>query len=118
MCQLRPFSKKLYITGNAFIVNVALADLLVTSILMPASTIVLLAGIDAPLSVCRVQWFFAACAFLTTILSLAVSTYSMLCNNNNSYLSMYNNCVCVHIDVRFTKCKGPPLILTESVNSL
>lgn len=63
------------IPGNAFIVNVALADLLVTSILMPASTIVLLAGIDEPLAVCRVQWFFAACAFLVTVLSLAVSIY-------------------------------------------
>lgn len=63
----------IYFTGNTFIVNVALADLLITSILMPCSTIVLLAGMDETLSVCRVQWFFAACAFVITVLSLAVS---------------------------------------------
>lgn len=64
---------KFYFTGNTFIVNVALADLLITSILMPCSTIVLLAGMEEPLSACRVQWFFAACAFIITVLSLAVS---------------------------------------------
>lgn len=60
--------------GNAFIVSVALADLLVSSVLIPTSVIVLLAGFDeSSMAVCRVQWFFASCAFLVTILSLAVS---------------------------------------------
>lgn len=60
--------------GNAFIVSVALADLLVSSILIPTSVIVLLAGFDeSSMAICRAQWFFAACAFLVTILSLAVS---------------------------------------------
>lgn len=65
---------KIHFTGNAFIVSVALADLLVSSVLIPASVIVLLAGIDeSSLAICRVQWFCATCAFLVTILSLAVS---------------------------------------------
>ncbi|XP_055908176.1 melatonin receptor type 1B-A-like [Eupeodes corollae] len=68
--------------GNAFIGNIALADLLVTSVLMPASTIVLLADIEDTQSVCRVQWFLATCAFLVSILSLAmtaVENYNRLC---------------------------------------
>lgn len=60
--------------GNAFIVSVALADLLISSILIPTSVIIILAGFnETSKEICRVQWFFAACAFLVTILSLAVS---------------------------------------------
>lgn len=63
-----------YSAGNAFIVNIALADLLITSVVMPASTIVLLAGIDnSDTEVCKFQWFLAACSFLVSILTLAVS---------------------------------------------
>jgi hypothetical protein len=58
--------------GNSFIVNVALADLLITCFLIPASIIVILAGGTDSLSVCKFQWLLAACAFFFTILSLAV----------------------------------------------
>ncbi|XP_031617954.1 melatonin receptor type 1B-A-like isoform X1 [Contarinia nasturtii] len=74
--------------GNAFIVSVALADLLVSSILIPTSVIVLLAGFDeTSKEICRVQWLFAAIAFLVTILSLAltaVENYLRLCTPQDS----------------------------------
>nr|XP_029735654.1 melatonin receptor type 1B-like [Aedes albopictus] len=73
--------------GNAFIVNIALADLLITSVVMPASTIVLLAGIDnSDTEVCKFQWFLAACSFLVSILTLAimaVENYLRLCTAQN-----------------------------------
>ncbi|XP_031617955.1 melatonin receptor type 1B-A-like isoform X2 [Contarinia nasturtii] len=74
--------------GNAFIVSVALADLLVSSILIPTSVIVLLAGFDeTSKEICRVQWLFAAIAFLVTILSLALTAfenYLRLCTPQDS----------------------------------
>ncbi|XP_055701030.1 melatonin receptor type 1B-A-like [Phlebotomus papatasi] len=80
--------------GNAFIVSVALADLLVTSLLIPSSTILLLAGIDDSLSVCKFQWFLAACAFLVSVLSLsttAVENYLRLCTSQeNSNKTWFN----------------------------
>uniref|UniRef100_A0A1B0GQ08 G-protein coupled receptors family 1 profile domain-containing protein n=1 Tax=Phlebotomus papatasi TaxID=29031 RepID=A0A1B0GQ08_PHLPP len=79
---------------NAFIVSVALADLLVTSLLIPSSTILLLAGIDDSLSVCKFQWFLAACAFLVSVLSLsttAVENYLRLCTSQeNSNKTWFN----------------------------
>ncbi|XP_058066391.1 melatonin receptor type 1B-A-like [Anopheles bellator] len=73
--------------GNAFIVNIALADLLITSVVMPASTIVLLAGIDnADTEVCKFHWFLAACSFLVSILTLAMmaaENYLRLCTFQN-----------------------------------
>ncbi|XP_053665581.1 melatonin receptor type 1B-like [Anopheles marshallii] len=73
--------------GNAFIVNIALADLLITSVVMPASTIVLLAGIDnSDKEVCYFHWFLAACSFLVSILTLAmmaVENYLRLCTFQN-----------------------------------
>lgn len=57
--------------------NIALADLLITSVLIPASIIVLLAGTGGndSLPVCKFQWFLATCAFLVTVLSLTVSIF-------------------------------------------
>ncbi|XP_058125015.1 melatonin receptor type 1B-like [Anopheles ziemanni] len=73
--------------GNAFIVNIALADLLITSVVMPASTIVLLAGIDnSDTEVCNFHWFLAACSFLVSILTLAmmaIENYLRLCTFQN-----------------------------------
>uniref|UniRef100_A0A1B0GKM6 G-protein coupled receptors family 1 profile domain-containing protein n=2 Tax=Lutzomyia longipalpis TaxID=7200 RepID=A0A1B0GKM6_LUTLO len=72
--------------GNAFIVSVALADLLVTSFLIPSSAILLLAGIDDSLAVCKFQWFLAACTFLVSVLSLfatAVENYMRLCTTQD-----------------------------------
>uniref|UniRef100_A0A182KH48 G-protein coupled receptors family 1 profile domain-containing protein n=1 Tax=Anopheles christyi TaxID=43041 RepID=A0A182KH48_9DIPT len=54
---------------------------------MPASTIVLLAGIDnSDTEVCKFHWFLAACSFLVSILTLgmmAVENYLRLCTFQN-----------------------------------
>ncbi|XP_072397597.1 melatonin receptor type 1A-like [Diabrotica undecimpunctata] len=74
--------------GNTFIVNVALADLLVSGLVVPASAVVILAGLPDNLSVCRFQWFLATLCFLVTVLSLAAiatENYYRLCFSNNSY---------------------------------
>ncbi|KAG5894369.1 hypothetical protein JTB14_015646 [Gonioctena quinquepunctata] len=75
--------------GNTFLVNVALADLLVSGLVVPASAVVILAGLrDNNLAVCRFQWFLAALCFLVTVLSLAavaMENYSRLCFSHNCY---------------------------------
>lgn len=63
--------------GNSLIVNIGLTDLVVTIVVIPISIVSLLAMNKdedvAPLSVCKFQWFLAACAFLVSVLTLAVS---------------------------------------------
>ncbi|XP_024082333.1 melatonin receptor type 1B-A-like isoform X2 [Cimex lectularius] len=74
--------------GNTFIVNVALADLLITGVVMPASAIVILAGLDPATEVCNVQWFLAILSWLVTVLSLAATAaenYSRLCLSPETY---------------------------------
>lgn len=69
-------------------VNVALADFLVTGLLVPASAIVILAGLKDNLAVCRFQWFLAALCFLVTVISIAaiaVENYTRLCCTNCTY---------------------------------
>lgn len=69
-------------------VNVALADLLVSGLVIPASAVVILAGLQDYLPVCRFQWFLAALCFLVTVLSLAAvaaENYARLCCTSNSY---------------------------------
>lgn len=68
--------------------NVALADLLVSGLVVPASAVVILAGLQDNLPVCRFQWFLAALCFLVTVLSLAAvaaENYARLCLTSNSY---------------------------------
>lgn len=63
-------------------VNVALADFLVSGLVVPASAVVILAGIQDNLAVCKFQWFLAALCFLVTVLSLAAvacENYTRLC---------------------------------------
>lgn len=68
----------LYFVGNSLIVNVGLSDLVVTIVAIPVSIVSLLAmnkhEEETPLSVCKFQWFLAACALLVCVLTLAVST--------------------------------------------
>lgn len=78
----------LFVTGNTFVVNVALADLLVSGLVIPASAVVILAGLNDNLGVCRFQWFLAALCFLVTVLSLAAvaaENYARLCCSMNFY---------------------------------
>lgn len=68
--------------GNAFIVNVALADLLITGLVIPASAVVILSGVEASLQVCKFQWFLAVVCFMVTVLTLATTAaenYVRLC---------------------------------------
>ncbi|XP_046679368.1 melatonin receptor type 1B-B-like [Homalodisca vitripennis] len=79
--------------GNTFMANVALADLLVTGVVMPASAVVILAGIkDSPLSaVCSLQWCLSIVCWLVTILSLlatAGENYARLCLSPHCYASL------------------------------
>lgn len=70
------------VLGNSFVVNVALADLLVSGLVVSASAVVILAGVQDSLAVCKFQWFLAALCFLVTVLSLAVvaaENYARLC---------------------------------------
>lgn len=75
-------------SGNIFVVNVALADLIITGIVMPASAVVILAGLEAPTQLCNVQWSLAILSWLTTVLSLAATAaenYSRLCLSPDTY---------------------------------
>ncbi|XP_017762395.1 PREDICTED: neuropeptide Y receptor-like [Eufriesea mexicana] len=67
--------------GNAFLVNVALADLLVTGVVIPVSVIVILAGHEESLSTCRFECTLEALCFLVTVLTLttiAAENYTRL----------------------------------------
>lgn len=59
------------VLGNVLIVNVALADLLITGLVIPASAVVILSGSEASLIVCQFQWFLAVLSFMVTVLTLA-----------------------------------------------
>lgn len=77
--------------GNAFIVNIALADLLITGVVMPASAVVILAGLQDSPVVCQCQWFLAILCWLVTVLSLAAAaaeSYVRLCLSPEWYATL------------------------------
>jgi hypothetical protein len=79
------------IAGNTFVVNVALADLLITGVVMPASAVVILAGLEAPVEVCTVQWSLAVLSCLVTLLSLTATSaenYARLCLSPDKYAKL------------------------------
>lgn len=62
--------------------NVALADLVVTGLVIPVSVIVILAGHEESLATCRFEWTLEALCFLVTVLTLAAiafENYARLC---------------------------------------
>lgn len=78
------------VPGNTFMANVALADLLVTGVVMPASAVVILAGVkEASLSsVCTLQWCLSIVCWLVTMLSLLATSaenYARLCLSPQCY---------------------------------
>ncbi|XP_015517065.2 melatonin receptor type 1B-A-like [Neodiprion virginianus] len=82
--------------GNAFLVNVALADLLVTGLVIPASAIVILAGQQESPSICRFEWSLEAVCFLVTVFTLAtiaVENYARLCLSEERYEALTPSCV-------------------------
>ncbi|XP_026482257.1 uncharacterized protein LOC113389439 [Ctenocephalides felis] len=60
------------IASNAFVVNAALSDLLISGLLVPSSAVVLLAGADDSIALCRFQWFLASTSFLVTAFTMAL----------------------------------------------
>lgn len=76
--------------GNTFMANVALADLLVTGVVMSASAVVILAG-DKEFSlssVCSLQWCLSIVCWLVTMLSLLATSaenYTRLCLSPHCY---------------------------------
>ncbi|XP_017889705.1 histamine H2 receptor-like isoform X2 [Ceratina calcarata] len=77
--------------GNAFLVNVALADLLVTGLVIPVSVIVILAGHEESLSTCRFECTLEALCFLVTVLTLATiaaENYTRLCLPPERYAAL------------------------------
>ncbi|XP_020297521.1 melatonin receptor type 1A-like [Pseudomyrmex gracilis] len=82
--------------GNAFLVNVALADLLVTGLVIPVSVIVILAGHEESLGTCRFEWTLEALCFLVTVLTLAIiacENYARLCMSAERYARVTTGCV-------------------------
>lgn len=81
--------------------NVGLADLLVTGLVIPASAVVILAGLKDNLAVCKFQWFVAAWCFLVTVLSLAAiawENYFRLCYSIDVYQRLTKRLVlCIYI---------------------
>lgn len=87
--------------------NVALADFLVSGLVVPASAVVILAGLRDNLAVCRFQWYLATLCFLVTVLSLfAVSTenYIRLCCTGNFYEKLTRSKITVILLIFWTVC--------------
>lgn len=120
-------------SGNALLVNVALADLLVSGLVIPASAVVILAGLRNNLAVCRFQWFLSVLCFLVTVLSLAAvaaENYFRLCCSQNAYkkltrgkitlilITFWTICACVSgvqftTDISFDYCTRKTIGLIE-----
>ncbi|XP_021942610.1 alpha-1A adrenergic receptor-like isoform X2 [Zootermopsis nevadensis] len=86
--------------GNAFIVNVALADLLITGLVFPASTVVLLAGLKDTPGVCNFQWFLAILCCLVTLMTLAATAaenYARLCLSQDCYAMLTSTRITVAV---------------------
>ncbi|KAF5300977.1 hypothetical protein FQR65_LT09021 [Abscondita terminalis] len=93
--------------GNAFVVNVALADLLVSGLVVPASAVVILAGLQDNLVVCRFQWFLAALCFLVTVLSLAATSaenQARLCSSTAFYEALTPGRITTVLLIFWTVC--------------
>lgn len=79
-----------FFVGNVFLVNTAMADLLITGLVMPASAVVILAGLHDSPPVCSFQWFIASLCWLVTVLTIlgtAIENYARLCLSAECYSS-------------------------------
>ncbi|XP_039286312.1 melatonin receptor type 1A [Nilaparvata lugens] len=80
--------------GNILLVNTALADLLITGLVMPASATVILAGLHDSPPVCEFQWFLASLCWLVTVLTIlatAVENYARLCLSADAYAPAFTS---------------------------
>lgn len=83
-----------FLTGNTYIANVALADLLISGVVILASAVVLLAGLEDCPPVCNMQRFLRLLCGLVTILSLmatAMENYARLCLSPECYARITTN---------------------------
>ncbi|XP_050540939.1 melatonin receptor type 1B-B-like [Daktulosphaira vitifoliae] len=77
--------------GNTFLANVALADLLISGLVIPASAIVILAGLQDSPPVCQFQWFISILSFLVTVMTMiaiAGENYIRLCLSPECYAKL------------------------------
>lgn len=68
--------------------NVALADLLISGLVIPASAVVILAGLQDSPPVCQFQWFLSVLCCLVTVLTMAAvaaENYVRLCLTPECY---------------------------------
>lgn len=71
--------------------NVALADLLISGLVIPASAVVILAGLEDSPPVCQFQWFLSILCCLVTILTMtavAAENYVRLCLTPECYAKL------------------------------
>ncbi|XP_022241739.1 histamine H2 receptor-like [Limulus polyphemus] len=84
----------LQVRGNIYLVNLALANLLVTALVMPASCVAILASIPNDPGICNFQWQTTVLCFLVTIHSfmfMAVESFLGLGNTVNYELCCTKN---------------------------
>ncbi|XP_014215145.1 adenosine receptor A3-like [Copidosoma floridanum] len=79
--------------GNAYLVNVALADLLISGMVIPASAILILAGMhdEYPRGICVFEWTLEALCFLVTVITfvaISVENYMRLCWPVERYIKL------------------------------
>ncbi|VVC28437.1 GPCR, rhodopsin-like, 7TM,G protein-coupled receptor, rhodopsin-like [Cinara cedri] len=77
--------------GNTFVANVALADLLISGLVIPASAVVILAGLQDSPPVCQFQWFLSILCCLVTVLTMAAvaaENYVRLCLTPECYAKL------------------------------
>lgn len=77
--------------GNTFVANVALADLLISGLVIPASAVVILSGLQDSPPVCQFQWFLSILCCLVTVLTMtavAAENYIRLCLTPECYAKL------------------------------
>lgn len=79
------------LTGNTFLANVALADLLISGLVIPASAVVILSGLQDSPPVCQFQWFISILCCLVTVMTMtaiAGENYIRLCLSPECYAKL------------------------------
>jgi hypothetical protein len=73
------------------VANVALADLLISGLVIPASAVVILSGLQDSPPVCQFQWFLSILCCLVTVLTMAAvaaENYVRLCLTPECYAKL------------------------------
>lgn len=92
--------RSIFLPGNTYIANVALADLLISGIVILATAVVLLAGVEDCPPVCHVQWFLGLLCGMVTIFSLtaiAIENYARICLSPECYAKITTSRITVSV---------------------